>query len=106
MALMQVYRSLTVAAGPLTSIYLGQRRRIGKEDPRARRRAPRPRLAARGRRGALVWLHAASVGEAASMLALIDRLLVERPRLRVLVTTGTVTSARLIANRADRPGRA
>ena len=38
------------------------------------------------------------------MLSLIDRLLVERPSLSVLVTTGTVTSARLLAHRlpADR----
>ena len=38
------------------------------------------------------------------MLSLIDRLLVERPALSVLVTTGTVTSARLLAHRlpADR----
>ena len=34
------------------------------------------------------------------MLSLIDRLLVERPALSVLVTTGTVTSARLLADAA------
>ena len=39
------------------------------------------------------------------MLSLIDRLLVERPDLSVLVTTGTVTSARLLATRLP-PGRA
>ena len=50
------------------------------------------------------------------MLSLIDRLLVERPTLSVLVTTGTVTSARLLATpaagrprlasiRAGRPAR-
>ncbi len=39
------------------------------------------------------------------MLSLIDRLLVERPALSVLVTTGTVTSARLLATRLP-PGRA
>ena len=33
------------------------------------------------------------------MLSLIDRLLVERPTLNILVTTGTVTSARLLATR-------
>ena len=46
--------------------------------------------------GPLVWLHAASVGEAASLLAFIERLSQERPGLSMLVTTGTVTSARLL----------
>jgi 3-deoxy-D-manno-octulosonic-acid transferase len=49
----------------------------------------------------LIWIHAASVGETASMLALVDRLLEER-RVSVLITTGTVTSARLIEDRTGR----
>ncbi|HZT52334.1 MAG TPA: 3-deoxy-D-manno-octulosonic acid transferase [Stellaceae bacterium] len=92
------YRALSIALGPAISLYLGRRLARGKEDPErfAERRghAGRPRPA-----GPLVWVHAASVGEAVSILSLIDRLLVERPRLSVLVTTGTVTSARLLAHR-------
>jgi 3-deoxy-D-manno-octulosonic-acid transferase len=75
----------------------------GKED--RERFSERQGIASRARpSGPLVWVHAASNGEAVSMLALIDRLLVERPALSVLVTTGTVTSARLLAHRlpADR----
>ena len=53
---------------------------------------------------ALVWIHAASVGEATAMLALIERLLDARPTLEVLVTTGTVTSAHLLEGRL--PARA
>src|SRR5205807_9382907 len=49
--------------------------------------------------GALVWIHAASVGEAASVLGLIEHLLATRPSLAILVTTGTVTSARLLETR-------
>ena len=49
--------------------------------------------------GSLVWIHAASVGEAQSVLALIDRLLARLPGLVVLVTTGTVTSAAMMAKR-------
>jgi 3-deoxy-D-manno-octulosonic-acid transferase len=94
MSLLRLYRSLTVAAGPLTPLYLAGRRRRGKEDPA--RIAERLGQASRARPpGRLVWIHAASVGETASMLALIDRLLEERC-VSVLVTTGTVTSARLI----------
>ncbi|MCL2430644.1 MAG: 3-deoxy-D-manno-octulosonic acid transferase [Alphaproteobacteria bacterium] len=97
MSVLNVYRSVTMAAGPLTSVYLTQRRRMGKEDParlgERRGIASRPRPAEK-----LVWIHAASVGETASVLALIDRVLEERA-VSVLITTGTVTSARLIGDR-------
>src|SRR5437016_11704292 len=46
--------------------------------------------------GPLVWIHAASVGEATSVLGFIEQLLSTRPSLEVLITTGTVTSARLL----------
>ncbi|MFM2130485.1 MAG: hypothetical protein RL477_2031, partial [Pseudomonadota bacterium] len=54
--------------------------------------------------GPLAWIHAASIGEALSVLRLIDRLLATYPTLNILVTTGTVTSARLLAERL--PARA
>jgi len=97
------YRGLTIALGPAVSFYLSRRLKRGKEDPE--RFAERRGISSRTRpAGPLAWVHAASVGEAVSMLSLIDRLLVERPGLCVLVTTGTVTSARLLATRlpADR----
>ena len=46
--------------------------------------------------GSLVWVHAASVGEAQSSLVLIRALLAEYPSISVLVTTGTVTSANIM----------
>src|SRR3954447_25192062 len=49
--------------------------------------------------GKLVWFHAASVGEAASLLELLRRLEQGRPGVTCLVTTGTVTSARFLADR-------
>lgn len=83
---------------PLLRMYLNKRRKQGKEDPRRtheRRGAPtlpRPE-------GPLVWCHAASVGESLSLLDLIKRLRDSRPGLHVMVTTGTVTSAKLMADR-------
>ncbi len=93
-----LYRGLTTLAEPLVRFYLGLRARRGKEDPlrMAERRgiasAPRPV-------GPLIWLHAASVGEAQSALALIGRLLAMRPDAKILVTSGTVTSAGMLEKR-------
>ncbi|MEQ8369218.1 MAG: 3-deoxy-D-manno-octulosonic acid transferase, partial [Alphaproteobacteria bacterium] len=47
----------------------------------------------------LVWLHAASVGEAVGLLTLVQALDRDRPDLTVLMTTGTVTSAQAMARR-------
>ncbi len=96
--LMSLYRGATIALWPLAALYLSRRRTQGKEDPE--RFTERRGFAARRRpEGPLVWIHAASIGEALSVLSLIDRLLAERPALSILVTTGTVTSARLLADR-------
>ncbi len=46
--------------------------------------------------GVLVWLHAASVGETVSLLPVVRALLEDRPSLRILMTTGTVTAARTL----------
>jgi 3-deoxy-D-manno-octulosonic-acid transferase len=98
MSLIPVYRGLTTALGPAIRLYLGHRLRRGKEDalrfPEREGRPSRVRPP-----GPLLWIHAASIGEAVSTLALIDRLAGDRPALNMLVTTGTVSSARLLATR-------
>jgi 3-deoxy-D-manno-octulosonic-acid transferase len=82
---------------------LKRRRKQGKEDAfRFRERQGVP--GAVRPRAPLLWAHAASVGEATAMLALIERLLQARPTLEILVTTGTVTSAHLLEGRL--PARA
>ena len=93
-----IYRVLTDLAGPALRLVLARRRARGKEDPvRLPERFGRPGRARPA--GPLIWLHGASVGEAVSALPLIQRLLDDDPRRQVLVTTGTVTSARLLADR-------
>ena len=94
----QLYRGLSVAAGPLIGLYLRRRRAAGKEDP-ARFGERLGRAGAARPPGPLVWVHAASVGEAVSVLPLIGRVLDRRDDAHVLVTTGTVTSARVMAVR-------
>jgi 3-deoxy-D-manno-octulosonic-acid transferase len=98
-----LYRALTAAAAPLVRRYLRARCRRGREDP-ARLGERFGRAGVARPPGPLVWLHAASVGEAASVLALIERILAERPLLEVLLTTGTVAAARLAEARL--PARA
>ncbi|MDP6517899.1 MAG: 3-deoxy-D-manno-octulosonic acid transferase [Alphaproteobacteria bacterium] len=98
-----LYRCLTIAAGPIAGAVLRRRAAAGKEDPdRLAERlghavTPRPD-------GDLAWVHAASVGESLSVLPLVARLLRDQPSLHLLITTGTVTSARLLAERL--PARA
>src|SRR6185312_4335765 len=54
--------------------------------------------------GRLLWLHAASVGETVSILPVLQALAARAPDLTLLLTTGTVTSARLLATRLPELG--
>ncbi|MFQ5562886.1 MAG: glycosyltransferase N-terminal domain-containing protein [Parvularculaceae bacterium] len=95
---LRFYRAASRAAEPVASLALHRRMKAGKEDP-ARIRERRG-IAGRARpEGALVWIHGASVGESLSVLPLVERLRERRPELQFLVTTGTVTSARLMNER-------
>jgi 3-deoxy-D-manno-octulosonic-acid transferase len=93
---LHLYRAFGRVAPPLLRVFLRHRVRKGKEDaarlPERWGHAGQPRP-----EGVLVWLHAASVGETMSILPLVSRL-VEAGR-KVLLTTGTVTSATLAAAR-------
>lgn len=81
-------------AAPVAWPLLQMRKRRGKEDPdRLGERLGRAGRARPG--GSLVWMHGASVGEAKSMLPLIA-VLRRQTDAAVLVTTGTLTSARQI----------
>lgn len=98
-----LYHSVTFLLSPLIPLWLEKRRKQGKEDPQ--RLKERLGLPSRPRPvGKLLWIHAASVGESNAALPLIEQLLQRYPALHVLLTTGTVTSARLMAERL--PARA
>ncbi len=89
---------------PALALHLGRRARQGKEvaqrlpERRGIESTPRPE-------GTLIWLHAASVGETMSVLPVLAEL---ASHAHVLMTTGTVTSADLLAQRLPalvQPGR-
>ena len=93
-----LYRMVTFLGGPLIRLYLNKRIKQGKED--AARLNERLGIASQPRPGGkLVWIHGASVGEALSILPLIDRIRSDHPAWSILVTTGTVTSAKIMAER-------
>lgn len=98
-----LWRGLTTAAAPALRLLLRRRAARGKEIParlaerRGIDRTPRPP-------GTLIWLHAASVGETMSILPVLSELVAAAPAARVLLTTGTVTSAQLLAERLQRMG--
>lgn len=92
------YRGLGRLAVPAIRWLLRRRAALGKEDPaRLGERFGQSHEARPN--GPLVWFHGASVGEALSALPLIGRLDQARPDCHLLVTTGTVTSAQLMATR-------
>jgi len=96
--LLKIYKFLTFIGSPLIDLYLLKRKKTGKED--ARRFPERLGYAAFPRpKGTLVWVHAASVGEALSVLPIIKKLSARHEEVNFLLTTGTTTSAKLIESR-------
>lgn len=93
---LRVYQKLSAAAVPLAPALIKRRLKQGKEDParigerRGITRDIRPL-------GPLVWIHGASVGEVLAAAALIEKL--RALNIRILLTSGTVTSADIVAKR-------
>jgi 3-deoxy-D-manno-octulosonic-acid transferase len=100
---LHLYSAAATLASPGLRALLRLREWRGKEigerlaERRGIERTPRPP-------GRLIWLHAASVGETVSVLPVLGCLAAKLPELTILLTTGTVTSARLLASRLPELG--
>lgn len=96
--MLALYRFLTYLSAPALKLLLKRRLAAGKEDAtRMPERMGHPALPRPS--GRLVWIHAASVGEAQSALILTDRLRKDYPDTSILMTSGTRTSAELMQKR-------
>src|SRR3981081_947080 len=93
---LRVYRKLSAAGMPLSPALIKRRLQQGKEDParigerRGMSKDVRPH-------GPLVWIHGASVGAVLAAVGLIEKL--RALNIRILLTSGTVTSAAIVAKR-------
>lgn len=98
MFLLILYRITTIIAFPLILVHILIRKNKGKEDAKRWKErlglpsSPRPK-------GTIIWIHAASVGESVSMLPMIDALVERYKDIHILITTGTTSSAEILAKR-------
>jgi 3-deoxy-D-manno-octulosonic-acid transferase len=95
-ASLALYRFGTRLLEPLAPWLVEQRLKKGKENPDRIGERFGATQAARPE-GAMLWMHAASVGESRLLLDIFAALRKRRPKLQALVTTQTMTSADMIA---------
>src|ERR1044072_15022 len=93
---LRAYRSATAVFSPAAKLLLRERAGRGKEaGERLNERLGVSNL--KRPEGTLIWIHGASVGETLAALPLLTVLLT--PGRQALVTSGTVTSSKLMAER-------
>ena len=97
------YRFFTYLFYPFTPIYLFFRKIRKKEDP-IRYKEKLSRINITRGEGFLVWLHVASVGEAMSVLPLVDSCIQDKKIDRILITSITLSSGKILEKRfSDNP---
>jgi 3-deoxy-D-manno-octulosonic-acid transferase len=90
-----LYQALSIILSPLIDAYLTFRKFKKKEDKYrfyerfGHSKVSRPE-------GTLIWIHCASVGESKSSIALAEAILAKHSLNNILITSGTITSAKQI----------
>ncbi len=95
---LKLYRIASWVATPLLPLWLRFRMHKGKED-HLRYQEKLGRIAMSRPQGKLIWIHASSVGESLSVLPLIQQISEQKPEVKILVTTVTKSSAKLLENK-------
>ena len=92
------YKFFTYLFYPLAPIYLYMRKLKKKEDPK-RYREKLSKININKSDGFLIWFHVASVGEAMSVLPLIESCIKELKIKKILITSITLSSGKILEKR-------
>ena len=98
---LRLYLFLSFLLDPIYFIYQVISVLRGREDPKrfwerwVTKQTKRPL-------GKLIWLHAASVGESLSLLPLIEKIVADNPKINILITSTTKTSAEILEKISER----
>ncbi len=92
------YRLFTYLFYPIAPIYLYFRKLRKKEDPK-RYKEKLSKIELQRSNGFLIWFHVASVGEAMSILPLVDSCINDNKINKILITTITLSSGRILGKK-------
>ena len=94
------YKLLTYLFYPFAPIYL-QFRKLKQKEHSSRYIEKLSKINSQRNDGFLVWVHVASVGEAMSILPLIDKFIEEKKINKILITSITLTSGKILEKKFD-----
>ena len=95
------YKALTILLSPFVYLFFHIRCLYGKDEIKETRN--HFGIPTKERKpGDLIWIHAVSVGESVSALTYIEHIKKKFPKLNILITTVTVTSAKNIAAKTEK----
>ncbi len=97
---MKIYKILSVLFFPLIAFYIFLRLIKGKEN-KLRIKEKFGFASIKKPQNTIIWIHAVSVGETNSSLILVDELLKINPKISILFTTTTITSASILASKIN-----
>ena len=96
--LLKIYYLISMLLIPFTGLYIRRRIKLDKEDPN-RFRERYGKASVSREEGKLIWIHAASVGESLSILPIINELENTKSINQILLTTGTISAAKIVMNK-------